>query len=254
MELYLLPLVIGAGLLCGFINTLAGSGSLITLPLLIFLGLPANVANGTNRVAILFQNLVAIRGFHKGKVLDIHRGKWLLLPAMLGALVGAQVAVEMNERVMRLSIAIVMVLMLFVLLLKPKRWLTGERQAGSRPPTFLEWGVFFSVGAYGGFIQAGVGIFLLAALVLASGFDLVKGNAVKVLIVLGFTPFALLVFIFHNQVDWSVGLILALGNMAGAWLGTRVAAKHGAGFVRWVLIAVVTVSAAKLFLDVFLAT
>ena len=254
MEFWFYPAIIAAGIVAGFINTLAGSGSLITLPLLIFMGLPAQVANGTNRIAILFQNMVGVHGFHKENMLDVKRGKWLLLPSIAGALLGAQIAADLDERLMRLAIGAVMCLMLVIILVKPKNWLTDRHRELSAKPTWMEIMMFFGVGIYGGFIQAGVGIFLLAALVLGSGYDLVKANAVKVLIVLGFTPFALAIFIFHDQVIWTVGLIMAIGNMAGAWLATKVAVKKGAPFVRWVLIAVVSISALKLFWDVSQST
>jgi uncharacterized membrane protein YfcA len=106
--------------------------------------------------------------------------------------------------------------------------------------------VFFLIGVYGGFIQAGVGIFLLAGLVLAAGFELVRANAVKNLIVGCFTVFALAVFILNDQVDWEAGIVLAIGNMLGAWVAARMAVKRGASFVRWILIAVIVVSAAVL--------
>ena len=248
MEWFQWPMVVAAGLVCGFINTLAGSGSLITLPLLIFIGLPANVANGTNRVAILLQNVVAVRGFHKQGVLDWRGGRWLLLPALLGAVLGARLAVTLDERAMRLAIAVVMLAMLAVLLIKPNRWLKGGEQS---LPAWLGWLIFFVVGIYGGFIQAGVGIFLLAALVLAAGYDLIRANALKVLVVLGFTPLALAIFVLEDMVAWGVGLVLALGNMTGAWLGTKAAVKGGAPFIRWLLIVVVAVSAIKLLWDAF---
>ncbi len=238
---------------CGFINVLAGSGSLITLPLLIFLGLPANVANGTNRIAILFQNIIAVRGFHQKGVLDSKRGLILVIPAFFGALLGASLALGLNERLMRLVIGIIMVLMFFVILLKPTHWLKGQVQAMSERPGLKEWVAFFAIGVYGGFIQAGVGIFLLAGLVLISGYDLVKANAVKVLVVLGFTPIALLVFILADQVHLWIGLLMAAGSMTGAWLATHLAVKSGAPFVRKVLLSVVAVSSLKLFYDVFIS-
>jgi uncharacterized membrane protein YfcA len=244
-------LVVLAGVAAGFINMMAGSGSLITLPVLIFAGLPANVANGTNRIAILLQNIVGVRGFHREKVLDFNRGRWLLVPTVLGALVGAQIAVELDEKMMRLSIAFVMIVMLFVILIKPNQWLHGHPERAKSKPAFHEIMVFFFVGVYGGFIQAGVGIFLLSALVLGAGYDLVRANAVKLLIVLIFTPFALFIFIVNHQVHWEMGLILAMGNMAGAWLGTRVAVKGGAALVRWVLMAVILASVSKLVWDIF---
>lgn len=246
MEWYLYPAVIAAGFACGFINTLAGSGSLITLPLLIFIGLPATVANGTNRVAILLQNIVGVSSFHRQGVLNLRRGLMLAAPAVVGAILGAQIAVGLDEETMRRVIGGLMAVMLLVLLVRPKRWLTGRPEAWDRNPGVVQMLIFFGIGVYGGFIQAGVGIFLLAGLVLSAGYDLVRANAVKVLIILCFTIFALAIFMYNDQVDWFVGLVLALGNMAGAWVASRMAVKRGAVFVRWLLIAVVAVSAAVL--------
>lgn len=243
MDWYVYPLVIAAGFAAGFINTLAGSGSLITLPLLIFLGLPANVANGTNRVAVLLQTVVAVGKFRRDGQLDFRRALILAVPAVLGAVAGAQIAVNLNEQVMRTVIGILMVIMLLVLLVRPKRWLVGRPEMVDRNPGWLQMVVFFGIGMYGGFIQAGVGIFLLAGLVLGAGYELVRANAVKNLIVLCFTFFALFVFIFNDQVVWEAGLVLAAGNMLGAWVAARMAVKRGAVFVRWILIAVIVVSA-----------
>jgi uncharacterized membrane protein YfcA len=147
---------------------------------------------------------------------------------------------------MQRTIGALMVVMLVVILVRPRRWLEGQASMERQRLNWQQWLVFFLIGLYGGFIQAGVGIFLLAGLVLSAGYDLVRANAVKVLIVLGFTIFAMAVFVLNKQVVWSVGLILAVGNMLGAWVATRVAVKRGAVFVRWLLIAVVAVSAAKL--------
>lgn len=246
MEWYLYIAVVGAGFLAGFINTLAGSGSLITLPLLIFVGFPANVANGTNRVAILLQNVVGVSSFRQQGMLSFRRGLVLAIPAALGAIVGARVAVNLDEEMMRHVIGALMLVMLIVVLVRPKRWLEGRAEADSERSTWAQFVVFFAIGAYGGFIQAGVGIFLLAGLVLGAGYDLVRANAVKLLIVLCFTIFALAVFVLNDQVDWLVGFVLAVGNMSGAWVASRMAVKRGARFVRWLLIAVLVISASVL--------
>jgi uncharacterized membrane protein YfcA len=245
LDWYLYPIVVAAGFLAGFINTLAGSGSLVTLPLLIFAGLPANVANGTNRVAILLQNVVGVASFRSQKVLDTRRGLLLAAPAIVGAVAGAQIAVNLDETAMRRAIGVLMVVMLVVVWVRPKRWLEGK-PGGPGRVGWREAAIFFAIGVYGGFIQAGVGIFLLAGLVLGAGYDLVRANAVKLLIVLCFTVFALAVFVLNGQVQWGVGLVLAAGNMLGAWVAARVAVRRGAGFVRWLLIAVIVVSAAML--------
>ncbi len=246
MAWYIFVAVIAAGFGAGFINTLAGSGSLITLPLLIFLGLPANVANGTNRVGVLFQNLVSVGSFRQHNMLDTQGGLILSLPAIVGSIIGAQIAVNLDEQLMRRTIGALMVVMLFVILVRPSRWLLGRPEALQQRPGLWQLILFFGIGIYGGFIQAGVGIFLLAGLVLSIGYDLVRANAVKVLIILLFTISALAVFVINQQVWWGMGLLLAIGNALGGWVAARMAVQQGATFVRWLLIAVIAVSAAQL--------
>lgn len=239
--------VVLAGFLAGFINTLAGSGSLVSLPMLIFVGLPANVANGTNRIAILLQNVVGVRGFHAQGMMQWRHALWLSVPAALGAILGANIAVELPEQSMRRAIGVIMVLFLFVLLVNPKRWIHGKGGKVRERPDWKELLIFFLIGIYGGFIQAGVGIFLLAGLVLGAGFDLVRANAIKVFIVLFFTVPALFVFFLGGQVNWGWGLLLAVGNMSGAWVATRFSARPGAAiWVHRLLVAVVIYSAARL--------
>lgn len=246
MEWYLIPAAIAAGFAAGFINTLAGSGSLVTLPVLIFLGLPATVANGTNRVAILLQNVVAIDRFHRKGVLDWRGAIHLGAPAVLGSILGAQIAVNLDEQAMRRAIGLLMVVMLFVIILRPQRWLHGVLEKLERRPNLWQYSLFFLIGIYGGFIQAGVGIFLLAGLVLGVGYNLVRANAVKVGVVFFFTISALAVFVRNGQVDWLIGLIMAIGNMLGAYFAARLAVERGAIWVHRLLIVVVVVSALNL--------
>jgi uncharacterized membrane protein YfcA len=240
-HLLLLAAVPITGFAAGFINTLAGSGSLITLPILILLGLPANVANGTNRVGVLLQNIVAVAAFRRSRVLDVG-GAWkLVAPAVAGSLVGAALAVDLDEALM--------VAMLFVMLLKPERWL-DEHATGRPARLWVEVPMLFAIGVYGGFIQAGVGIFLIAGLVLAAGFNVLRANALKNLVNLVITAAALVVFVFNHQVNWGVGFALALGQAAGAWVAARMAVKRGAPFVRWAVIAIVVLSAGALLAGV----
>jgi len=244
---YLFPAVVAAGFVAGFVNTLAGSGSLITLPLLIFMGLPATVANGTNRVAILVQNIVAVSSFRRQTILDWRGGLSLAAPAAFGALLGARIAVGLDDVMMERVIGALMVAMVGVILARPRRWMqtyTTDRQPRATAGRLL---TFFAIGVYGGFVQAGVGIFLLAGLVMSAQYDLLRGNAVKVLIVLCFTLVALPVFVSNGQVNWGIGLTLAIGNASGALVAARTAAARGTAFVRWVLLGVLLFSAANLF-------
>jgi uncharacterized membrane protein YfcA len=237
--------VIGIGFIAGFINTLAGSGSLLTLPLLMFLGLPANVANGTNRIAILLQNVVGVSSFRQQKVLDFRDGLKVGIPAVIGSLVGARIAVDLNDAVMEKFIGGLLIAMFFLIILKPGRWLKG-REGIEALGTPWQLVIFFFIGIYGGFIQAGVGFFLLAGLVLGTGFELVRANALKVFIILLYTPFALGVFIFNGQVSYIFGFTLAIGNMLGAFVGARVAVRWGAPAVRVFLLIALFFASLKL--------
>jgi len=246
LDWYRYPLLIAAGCVAGFVNTLAGSGSAVTLPVLLFLGLPAHIANGTNRVAIVLQNVSGVWTFRQHGALDLRGALWLSVPAIVGSLLGAHVSLRLDEATLRQVIGAVMLLMLGVVLLRPSRWLHGAVERMDARPTWKHLLVFFAIGLYGGFIQVGVGIFMLAALVLGIGYDLVRANAVKVTVVLAFTSVALAVFMWNGRVQWREGLVLALGNMLGAWVGARFAVERGVEWVRRLLIAIVLFSAAHL--------
>jgi len=246
--LLLLAAVPVVGFVAGFVNTLAGTGSLITLPTLIVLGLPANVANGTNRVGLLAQNLVSVASFRRQGALPLAGSSRLVVPSVLGAFVGAALAVDLDEALLNRTIGVLLVVMLGVILLKPKRWLASHAD-GSSIHYAWQLPIYFGIGVYCGFIQAGAGIFLLAGLVLGSGFDLVRGNAMKNLIVLIVTIAALAVFVVNDQVRWGLGLLLGTGNAAGAWLAAQMAIRRGAAFVRYVLIVVLALAAIALFGD-----
>jgi hypothetical protein len=204
------------------------------------------VANGTNRIAILLQNVVGVASFKQQKVLNVKMGLWLAAPAIIGSLVGAQIAINLNETMMERAIGVLLFVMFFLILYKPQQWVKGKAGEVSAKPTILQFIIFFFIGIYGGFIQAGVGLFLLAGLVLGAGVDLVKANALKLLIVLLYTPFALAVFFFNDQINWKIGLILAVGNMLGAFVASRFAVAWGAKYVRYILLAVILFSALKL--------
>lgn len=247
MEWYYILALIGVGLAAGFINTNAGGGSMLTLPLLMFLGLPANVANGTNRIAILLQNVIGVSTFRQKKVLDLTTDYKLAIPAIVGSIIGAFFAVDIDEVLLEKVIAGLMVGLFLLVILKPDVWVKERAGAIDAKPTILQYIIFFFIGLYGGFIQMGVGFFLLAGLVLGSGQNLVKANAVKVFIVLIYTVFSLGIFIYHGQVDIVAGLILAVGNMIGAWLGAHFVVKGGAKYVRYVLIVALLIVILNLF-------
>jgi uncharacterized membrane protein YfcA len=240
--------VIGA--VTGFINILAGGGSLLTLPVLIFLGLPAATANGTNRIAILIQNIAAVAEFHRLKVSPWRISLIAALPSIAGAILGAYLAIDIPDALFKQILAGVMIAVLLFIIFDPSRRLrqTPQPLAGWRLICFIAG--YFGVGVFGGFIQAGVG-FLIISLMLLAGFDLVKTNAVKVLVTLFFTIAALAVFIWHGEVNYLLGIVLGVGSACGGLVATRFAVKKGHEWIRVFVIVMVVVFAAKLFWDSF---
>lgn len=246
LEWYNALLLIGAGLVAGFINTLAGSGSFITLAVLVFLQVPIDIANASNRVGVLLQNVVATETFRRKGMLDGRGGLLIAIPAVLGSFVGAAIASDLDKTLLEKLFAVLMLAMLVLMFVDTKKWLQGTLEKLESRPSWQQLLMLFAIGVYGGFIQAGVGIFLLGVLVLGIGYNLVRANAIKNLIVLVLTLAALVVFIINGQVDWQIGLLLAVGNTIGSWVAVRLAIKQGAGFVRWVVIVVVGFSALQL--------
>ncbi len=241
-----IAILIISGIFVGFINTLAGGGTIISLSLFMFLGLPANIANGTNRVAVILQNLTSVSEFRRKKVLDFKKANKLAIPTMLGALIGAQIASDIDEAVFRKAIGVVMIVMMYFILTKPSQWLKGTESLLEKPVSWIQIVIFFLIGIYGGFVQVGVGYFILAGVVLGAGYDLVKANAIKVWIVFLYTPLALVVFIFNDQIRWDYGLTHAIGNIIGAFIASRFAISWGANFVRWFIIVVIVIFASDL--------
>jgi uncharacterized membrane protein YfcA len=230
-------IIILAGILAGFINTLSGGGSVINLTLLILLGLPANIANGTNRISIFFQTLSSVTSFTRQKMFDSLRPLWLGIPATIGSIVGAWIAVDVNEKIIEIAMAVAMIIMVFFLFYKPDKWMKENSTLLVKKLRWWQFAILFLVGFYGGFIQVGVGYFLLMALVLGVGWDLVKANAVKNLIVFLYAIFALLVFMVNGQVQYIIGLVLSAGSIIGAWIASYLAVRKGAGFIRAVIVA-----------------
>jgi len=240
-----IPVLAVVGVFAGFLNVLAGGGSLLTLPLLIFLGLPAAVANGTNRIAIFCQNIFAMSGFRKQGVFPLGLALICSVPAVLGSFIGANLAVDMDDQMFRRLLAAIMIGVLIFTLVDPMRRWPMELQRLSPMRVAVLVGSFFLIGIYGGFVQAGVGFLIISGL-LIHGLDLVQINAVKVIVIFVFTIVALGVFIIHNQVDYVLGLALAAGNSVGGWVATHVAVKKGHNWLKKVVSFTVLLFAIKL--------
>ena len=235
-----------SGMFVGFVNTIAGSGSFLSLPVLILTGMPANIANGTNRISILLSSLTGVLSFNRKGYFDIRNALILAAFVIPGAIAGTFFVVEISDVVVEKLIGYIMLIFALLTIWKPHAF---NRPPQSKTNVRIRWYhclIFVLIGFYGGFIQAGVGIFMLFALVLSLGFDLMNANSIKLALTLVFTPFSLAVFIYHNQVEWIPGLILGAGSIIGAMLGAKVAIRKGIGFIKTFLFAILILSSLKL--------
>jgi uncharacterized membrane protein YfcA len=241
-------MLLGAGLLAGTLNSIAGGGSLLTLPLLIFIGLPPTVANATNRIAIFIGGIGATQSFHRRSLIPVAWLKLALPPALLGVALGTWGALKIGDVAFERVLAVVLVTAAVWMIWHPVKPPEDSNLAPPEgPKRVLLMAVFFLLGIYSGFIQAGIG-FLLLAVMSANGLDFVRGNAFKAPLVLAFTGLAVVLFAMNGMLNWTAGLNLALGQFFGAKLGVHLQVLKGQAWVRNVLTVAIVVFALRLLL------
>ena len=237
-------LLLLSGVLVGIINTLGGGGSVITMSLFMAMGMPINVANGTNRIAVLLQNLSATIAFLRKGMLHLKSGLLLSIPAIFGNILGAMVAAEVSDAVFKVCLSVVLVIILIYLVLgKDNEQVTGGHGLRIKWWHYI-W--FFIIGFYGGYIYIGLGFLILAITIWTMNLDIVTANVIKGFVIFLSTPFALAVFIYNGQVLWVEGLLHAAGNIVGALMASHWAMSWGVKFVRWFTLAIIVVFFADL--------
>jgi len=236
------------GYIAGIINTLAGGGSNLTLPALMVFGLPADIANATNRVGVFLQAIWGAKAFHGHGELPLHDIKGIFIPLSLGGILGALAASYAPVSYLKPVLLITMISLSLVILIKPSVVMPEPGTIPNRVrQTPSSWVMLFLSGLYGGFVQAGVGFVLIIALAGSLRYDLVKSNALKLLCTLGFTSIALAIFILRDQVAWVPGLILASTMMVGAHHGVKLAIKAKPESLKWFLFIMTVCGSAAAF-------
>lgn len=240
-------ILLSVGLVTGVINTLAGGGSLITLPLFIFMGLPSTEANATNRIGVFLQSLVAAGGFRSKGVSVFPYAWYVSITAVIGCIIGAYYAVDIKGELFNRILAVVMVVVIVLTVLKPYLAKNGGVEVFTRKSKIATILLFFFVGLYGGFIQAGVGFLIIATLTGIHGFNMAKTNSIKSFVIVCYTLVALAIFWWEDQIRWDYGLTLAAGNSAGGWLASRWSVGKDDKWIRLFLIITVLGMAIKLW-------
>ncbi len=247
IELHEISLLFGAGVFAGFINTMAGGGSLITLPLMIFLGLPPAVANGTNRIGIVISSLSATMGYRSKQVSSQPFSSYLGIAALLGALIGAKIAIDIRGDLFNRILAIIMIMVVMTMVFKPKFSTQNavERLYGKH--LWISMIAFFFIGIYGGFINAGIGFIIMLFLNFFNRMNLVRVNATKVAVVFVYSVGALATFALSGNVHWIYGFCLAGGTSLGAWTASRYSVKKGEGIIKIFMVLMVIIMSIKLW-------
>ncbi|MBC8358858.1 MAG: sulfite exporter TauE/SafE family protein [Candidatus Aminicenantes bacterium] len=247
-EILKLLLLFGVGSIAGFINVMAGGGSTITLPTLIFLGLDGALANGTNRVGIFVQTLTAVISFRQEKYHKIKLSLKLAAFTLPGAIIGAIIAVNISNELFQKILGYVLIGIIFSMLLRKINKNKTEEDKQNQN-SWLIYPAMFVMGFYGGFMQVGIGFMFMASLYHLLKLKLLHVNMHKVLIICIYTLPALLIFILTGNVNWKLGLVLAAGMASGAWWSAKLSIKKGEKIIRIILIAAILLMSLKL-LDV----
>lgn len=236
MNLISVLVLISTGILAGIINTLAGGGSNLTIPALMVMGIPADIANATNRIGVFLQSVVAVAGFKKADKLDSSDIVPVLLPSLIGGIIGSAFASYLPATYLKPLLLGTMVTMTFIMLIKPSIVAPDEgtipHKIRNKPSAYI---TLFIAGLYGGFVQAGVGFILIAAIAGTLRYDLVRTNALKMLCTIGFTFLSLIIFILSDLILWLPGLVLGVGSMVGSHVAVKFALKAKASTLKWFL-------------------
>jgi uncharacterized membrane protein YfcA len=232
------PLIIAIGFLAAFLNTIGGGGSLFSVPILTFIGLPITMANATSRVGILFQNIFASTGFRsKGVELPFPYAIYLGLASLGGGLVGSFLASEISDDIFRKIFVIIMLVSVGLILFDPFKS-TGKENLTPRAQ-WIGGFLFLFIGAYGGFAQAGIGFLVIATLSLVNKLSLVRCNYVKVFAAIVYTAVSVLVFAWQDKINWGIGMLLAVGHSMGGWYASRWSVKAGEVWIKRIMIVTV---------------
>lgn len=249
LEAYQIAIAILGGMIAGCINTLAGNGSAITLSILTeVMGLPGNTANGSNRIGVLAGCMASTYGFYSNDKLPLARSKFPIFLICIGAMIGVYIATIVTNDQFKSIFKYLLIIMLFVILIKPKRWLI-DSDLTHKLPLFVSIPVFLALGFYGGFIQMGMGVFFLAVMVLIAKYNIIEANAVKSFTVMLYTIGVLFYFHYRGMVNWQAGGILAIGQVIGGYFTAHFASKYE-GIEIWayrILVMIVILVLLKLF-------
>ena len=240
-----LALLLITGIATGFLNVMAGGGSMLSVPIMIFLGVPGTIANATNRIAILPQNVSAVWAFYRKGFSNFKLSLSLGLCTIPGTIIGAHIASNVANDQFNHLLAIIMVIVLIVMSLPQAKTISTD-QSPSKKRLITGHLLMGLIGFWGGFIHIGVGFLLMPVLNRVMQLDLITTNAHKVMLVLCYTVVALVVFASQLELIWKYGIALGIGTWIGAWIAANMQIKQGIGAIKVTLNIVIVAFIIKL--------
>ena len=241
MDIEIIIILIISGITVGFINTLAGGGTIISMSIFMLTGLPIIEAAGTNRIAVLMQNIVSTIAYRKQRLIDIKQATSLSVPIILGTLIGSQFTMMITDEIYTIFFMLGLISLGVLLIAKPMAW-SHEEDSQINKTTPLLWIILFVSGIYSGSIYVGVGYIFISVFAVGYGYNLIKANALKGFMAMILTPVSLAIFILHGEVNYQYGIVHGLGNIIGAYFATKYARKLGAKFIKRILFIMIIIS------------
>jgi len=242
-------LLVFVGVLVGFINTLAGGGSSVLYPILIFMGMPIHTAIGTSRVGFVAQGIFSMAGFKSKGIFLFPFNLYVALSAMSGGLIGAWISLHTSAKNLTRILAVIMIMIAVIMIVQSKIKAVNLPERTTGKWLWLSFVIYFFIGMYGGFIQAGMGFMIILAGTLINRFNLAQANSIKALIVLILTIPTLYMFAVKGHVHWQAGFAIALGTALGSWLTSRWSVKVNDKYVRYIITVIIVSLAMKLWFE-----
>lgn len=243
--------VITAGMAAGAVNAVIGSGSLITFPTLLAIGIPPITANVSNNIGLVPGAVSGVVGYRRELEGQAPRVRVLAIASAAGGLTGAVLLLRLPSQVFATIVPALVLLACVLLAVQPRltRWVTSRRPEGAREIGWLPFALVYLTGIYGGYFGAAQGIILITTLAIFVPDHLQRSNAVKNVLAATVNGVAAIFFIVFAHVDWLVVVLIAAGSVVGATLGSRYGRRIPSNVLRVGIVGLGLAVATKLFVS-----
>jgi uncharacterized protein len=245
LDIYLI--LFSVAFVAGLIDTIAGGGGLLTIPALLYVGIPPATALATNKLQGTFGSFTAAAYFIRKKMVNIKEMKLMIILTFLGAVLGGFALLQIDASILKHVIPILLIIIGFYFLFSPN---IGSMDKEKRISIILfSFTLAFGVGFYDGFFGPATGSFFAIGFIALLGFNLTKATAHAKVLNFVSNISSLCFFIFFGKIYWSIGLCMGVGQMCGALIGAKLVLKNGPKIIRPIIVIISFAISIKLFLS-----